>query len=326
MIWIAVAMCMLIAFTFAGIEAGLLSVNRVRLRHQLKRGDNAAAKLSRLLARPERLLVTVLLVTNFMNICAIVLVTQEIVRILGESGYLVTGVVCLPLYLLGFELLPKSLFRRFPYRALAAFSELLRLTELLLSPIVAAIAGIAAFLLRKREPEQRKLFGAREDFKYFAIESERVGAITKTERELIHNIVDFRGVTVRDVMVPMEKTHTIRGDAPIDELLAFSRKTGIDRLPVTDGKGGIVGLVNVFETLLELRRAADPQRPLPADKVGAHQRRIVTARATDPAYNAFRKLRAARAHVAVVTDDSGASLGIVSAEDLVKRLVSSAAR
>jgi CBS domain containing-hemolysin-like protein len=324
MIWLAVALCMSVAFAFSGIEAGLLSMNRVRLRHQLKLGDKAAAKLDRLLERPERLLLTVLVVTNFMNTCAIVLATQEIVAALGKRGYLAALVILLPLYLVGFELLPKSLFRRFPYRALAALSELLRITALLLFPLVSAVAAVGWLFLKKQEPEQRKLFGAREDFKYFASESERSGAITKTEREMIHNIVDFRGVTVRDVMVRMDNARTIRADAPLAELLEFSRSSGIDRIPVTDGGGRLVGMVNVFETLLELPPDPELKRDMLSNSTGAYQRRIIAVRALDPAYGALRKLRAARAHVAVAMGESDEQLGIVTAEDLVKRLVSSA--
>lgn len=322
MIWLGIFACMALAFLFAGIEAGILSVNRVRLRHQLKLGDQPAAKLTLLLANRERLLVTVLLVTNLMNICAIVLATQEIVSALGDVGYLVATAVLLPFYLLGFELLPKSLFRRFPYRALAALTELLRVTAFLLSPVVIAIVGIGSFLLRKREPEQRKLFGAREDFKYFAVESERTGAITKIERELIHNIVDFGSVAVHDVMLPLEKAHTIRSDATLSDLLALSRQTGIDRMPLTDPHGRIVGVANVFDTMIERPRGANAL----GHSVSAFQRRILTVRAADPAYSAIRKLRAARAHVAVVIDETGGQIGIVTAEDLVKRLVSSAAK
>ena len=64
MVWIAILLCLLVSFVFSGIEAGILSVNRVRLAHREKAGDEAAIKLNKLLADPERLLVTVLLVTN----------------------------------------------------------------------------------------------------------------------------------------------------------------------------------------------------------------------------------------------------------------------
>ena len=97
MTWFAVALCLLVAFMFSGIEAGILSVNRVRLRHRLKINDPAATKLSALLANPERLLVTVLIVTNFMNICAVLLVTQECVRMWGKNGYFFALVIWLPM-------------------------------------------------------------------------------------------------------------------------------------------------------------------------------------------------------------------------------------
>src|SRR3954468_11699737 len=103
MVWIFVALFLLASFVFSGIEAGILSVNRVRLAHREKSGDRAAAKLNRLLAEPERLLVTVLVVTNLMNISAVVLTAQELVRIYGAPGYLIALAVFLPIFLFGIE-------------------------------------------------------------------------------------------------------------------------------------------------------------------------------------------------------------------------------
>src|SRR3954447_817391 len=135
MVWIFVALFLLVSFVFSGIEAGILSVNRVRLAHREKSGDAAAAKLNRLLSEPERLLVTVLVMTNLMNISAVVLAAQELVRLFGPRGYLLTLAVFLPVYLVLIELLPKSIFRRFPFRALAKLAEPLRLADALLSPM-----------------------------------------------------------------------------------------------------------------------------------------------------------------------------------------------
>jgi CBS domain containing-hemolysin-like protein len=309
MIWVVVVICLLIAFMFSGIEAGILSVNRVRLRHRLNINDPAAIKLSALLAHPERVLVTVLLVTNFMNICAILLVTQECVRAWGKSGYLYALLISLPVTLIGIELLPKSLFRRFPYRALAAFSEPMRLADLALSPLHAVGALVLRMLPRK---EEKKLFVAREDFKYFTVESERQGMLTKPERELIHSVVDFRTVTARDVMVPMEKVRTIRADVRIAEVLAISRETNLDRLPVIDGNGEIAGLVNVFEILVDR---------VQRDSAGAYLRRIITVPPEEEAYSVIQKLRAARITLAVVRGQNGQPLGIASSEDLLNRLV-----
>lgn len=315
MIWIGVAICLLISFTFSGIEAGILSVNRVRLRHHLKAGDKAAIKLNRLLSRPERLLVTVILVTSFMNIYAMVLSTQEAVRLMGMRGYVVACLVSLPVYLFGFELLPKSLFRRFPYRALATVSELLRLTDILLSPVLWIGARVQDFLLGENKAQERKLFVAREDFKYLTIESEREGTLTKVEREMIHNVVDFRAVTARDVMTPIENVRTVRSDAATDELLALARTHDLDRLPIVSESGEITGLVNVLEVLIERNKSAT---------AGAFQRRIVRVTEDAQAYQVIQKLRAARVSLAVVLDAAGKAIGIVNAEDVLSKLVRTA--
>src|SRR5690349_7308237 len=100
MTWFTVVCCLLVSFVFSGIEAGILSVNRVRLRHRMKMRDAAALRLNSLLEHPERLLVTVLVVTNLANIFAITLTTAELVRILGRLGWLVAFAIFLPLYLI----------------------------------------------------------------------------------------------------------------------------------------------------------------------------------------------------------------------------------
>lgn len=314
MIAFAVLVCLLISAMFSGIEAGILSINRVRLRHQVKLREEAAIKLNRLLAHPERLLVTVLVVTNFMNVCAVALSTRELVRWLGAAGYLAAFVVWLPIYL-GVELLPKSVFRRFPYRALAPFAGILRIAGWLLSPLLGVGSAIYNLLLSNREHGMKKIFIAREDFKYLTIESERTGALTKPVREMIHNVIDYRAVTVRDVMTSLAGVRTIPSGATFDELFALSRSAHLDWLPVVSGAARITGIVNVFDVLIDRKKCAN---------AGDCARRIVTVGPDEPAYNVIRKLRAARNRLAAVLDANGTALGLVNLDDLIKRLVSPA--
>lgn len=316
MTWLAVALCLLVSFVFSGIEAGILSVNRVRLKHRVKLRDRAALRLNRLLEQPERLLVTVLMVTNLMNIFAITLTTGEFVARFGARGYPLVLAVFLPVYLLGLELLPKSLFRRFPYRALAALTGPLRLADLLLSPLHLIGSAVSGLLFKKRPAPERKLFVAREDFKYLTIESERTGALGKEERQMIHNVVDFRAVTARDVMLPLAQVRTIAAEADLADLLAAIRATGFERWPVVAAGGEITGLVQVFDVALDGRKRG---------RLESFQRRIVKVAENEPAYSVLRKLRAARITVAVVSNAQGQQLGVVMWEDLVRRLVTMAA-
>src|SRR6266516_2411172 len=87
MIWLLVTLCWIISFLFAGIEAGLLALDPVRLRHRAKSGDRGARRLQEMLKQPDRLLVTVLLVTNAADITALIILTHELVLRLGWLGY-----------------------------------------------------------------------------------------------------------------------------------------------------------------------------------------------------------------------------------------------
>lgn len=190
-------------------------------------------------------------------------------------------------------------------------SEPLRLADLILSPVLKVGDWTARLFLKKNEAD-KKLFIAREDFKYLTVESERVGTLTKVEREMIHNVIDLRAVTAREVMVPMANVRTAPFDATLDEVLATGRAHDLDRLPITSKEGRIIGMVSVFEVLLDRK---------PQSNVASFTRRMITVGADEPAYPVFRKLRAARTGLALVSGSDGATHGIVSSEDLIKRLV-----
>src|SRR4030095_16894393 len=99
MIWFLVAVCWIISFLFSGIEAGLLALNPVRLRHRAKSGDREAQRLQQMLKQPERLFITVLLVTNAADITALIILTHELVIRLGWLGYPIAVGLALAVYL-----------------------------------------------------------------------------------------------------------------------------------------------------------------------------------------------------------------------------------
>src|SRR5438552_13987134 len=106
MITFAIFCCWIVSFFFNGIESGLLSIDPVRLRQNVKRRVPAALKLNRLLKHPERLLVTVLLFTNAADIVGLLLLTRQLVRSFGSPGFFLAFLVALPAYLFLLGVLP----------------------------------------------------------------------------------------------------------------------------------------------------------------------------------------------------------------------------
>ena len=310
---IIIVCCWIISFFFNGIESGLLSIDPVRLRQNVKRRLPAALQLSRLLKRPERLLATVLVVTNAADIVALLLLTSQLFRWYGYVGFLFALVIALPVYLFLLSVLPKSLFRRFPFRALARLAGVLEFTSILFSPLLELGARLGKLLLPGQGMKRGRIFAAREELKQITTESEREGGLTATERAMIHSVVDFRGSKIRDVMLPAAKVVALHSGASIQEALELSTSTGLDRLPVLAPDGQPAGLVNVPDILLE----RDGNKPL-----GEYVRRIITTTDDEPAYRVLQQLRAARLGLAAVVDRKNNFRGIVAIEDLVRRLVS----
>lgn len=315
MTWFAVFLLCAVSFLFAGIEAGLLSISPIRLRHHVKLGTRGAARLERLLEHSERLLVTVLLVTNVADIIALLLATRLLVARYGHAGYWIAGLAALPVHIFALGVLPKSLFRRFPFRTLAAFGGLLEVAELLLRPMFAVGGRLGGLLISRRTTDRARLFAAREELKQVAVQSEREGSLTSTERAMIHNVVDFRRVRAREVMVPLAQCITVTPQTSISDVLELSRTSGVDRFPVISGTGQAVGLVNVFDLLFN---GSEPQ------SLTSAMRRIITASENEPAYRIIRRLRAARLGLAAVVDANKNLIGIATDEELIRRLVQSA--
>jgi CBS domain containing-hemolysin-like protein len=232
----------------------------------------------------------------------------------GYYGYLIALAAFVPIYLLGVELLPKSLFRRFPYRALAMLAEPLRLADTALSPIHWIGSKIGHTAVR-RDDNAQKLFVAREDFKYLTIETERAGSLTQVEREMIHGVVDFRSVTAREVMIPASDIEIIDGSSDLAELIVNAQRSGKNRWPVRGESGALTGIVTLIDVALSGRRTGP---------VSSVQRRIVKLSPNEPAYTVLHKLRAARSVMGAVIED-GKPVGIVTWEDVILRLVKSAA-
>ena len=310
---ISIVCCWIISFFFNGIESGLLSIDTVRLRQNVKRRVPAALQLNHLLKQPERLLATVLLVTNAADIVALLLLTSQLVRWYGYTGFLFAVVIALPVYLFVLSVLPKSLFRRFPFRALARLAGVLEFTSILFSPLLELGARLGKLLLPGHAGKRGRLFAAREELKQITTESEREGALTATERAMIHSVVDFRSSKIRDVMLPAAKVVVLHAGASTQEALELSASTGLDRLPVLAPDGQPVGLVNIPDILLE----RDGDKPL-----SEYLRRIVTTTDDEPTYRVMQQLRGARLGLAAVVDRKNNFRGIVAIEDLVRRLVS----
>jgi CBS domain containing-hemolysin-like protein len=311
MTWLLFIVCLAVSFIFSGTEAGLLSLNRLRLRQLSRSGDAHAIRLWRLVEEPSRLFITVLCVTGLANIIAILILASWFIEALKGWGYLCAILVAFPIFLILTEMLPKSFFRRFPYQALASIAVVLEIASLILTPLMAVGSWCAVHIFRLKRPQE--VFVAREDLKSVTKQIEKMGMLSSIERKMIHNVVDFRAVRVQDVMVKRERVVTLRIGTPIEDVIKTFLQTRYDSLPLASDQGEIVGLVNVFDVILDQK---------PGENADTYLHRMLVMREDEPASLALHRLRAAFPQtLALVVDGEDHTIGVVGIEDLLGPLV-----
>jgi putative hemolysin len=311
MTWILFILCLAISFIFSGGEAGILSLNRLRLRQLSRSGDSAAIRLWRLVEEPSRLFITVLCVTGLANIIAMLILISWFVHAFKAWGYLCSILVTFPIFLILTEMLPKSFFRRFPYQALASIAVLLEIASLFLTPLMAVGSWCAVNIFRLKRPQE--VFVAREDLKSVTRQIEKMGMLSSIERQMIHNVVDFRAVTVKSVMVKRDRVVTLKIGTPVEAVVNIFLQTRFDSLPIVNDQREIIGLINVFDVILDKK---------PGENVDAYLRRMLVVREDEPASLALHRLRAAFPQtLALVVDAEDHTVGAVGIEDLLGPLV-----
>jgi Mg2+/Co2+ transporter CorB len=157
MTWLLVGALCAVSFVFSGLEAALLGADPVRLRHDAKQ-RKGARRMARLLEQPQRLLVTVLLITAVADILAILLATRQLVASFGHAGYLIVATAAVPVYLFILGVLAKSLFRRMPFSAVGALGGPLETATIVLSPLLTVGERIGRLLLPRRASDRTRLF------------------------------------------------------------------------------------------------------------------------------------------------------------------------
>ena len=243
-----------LSFFLSGMEAGIQSLSRLRIRQWVRQGRPGARALSDYLQRPENFLWTILVGNTLANFGAVVLVFLDLRAALdGRPGWFWPLFLAFTGFLYLFcDLLPKTLFHRYPNRLSLHLVLPFRVVHLALAPLVAVAGWFARLLLawtRGREFTGR-LFGSRDELR--AMMRHSGDALTSTERVLIDRVLDAQAATLARVTKPLAGAVTVEVDAPVAEVLALCRDHNLSRLPVWRGVGRarrVAGVVRVRDVL-----------------------------------------------------------------------------
>jgi len=310
------AICILAQAFFGGAEVAIGTASRGRLRQRAQAGHSGARVAESLLARPQVLLATTLIGANLATV--IVAVSLAIyVRGHGWAGAWAVPVVFGASLVMG-QVVPKTLMQAQSDRVVGWIAPPLRLISWPLRPLVLVVSGFAAAMTRLAGTDRQKAFVTRDELAML-IESEPEGdkpGITADEREMIANVLELSDYTVSDLMVPLSEVTALPEDTNLVDAALEIHDKQHSRMPVYRSRvDDIVGIVHLFDVL---QAAPGEARQRNVGEI-AHPATYVPE--SMKAIDLLVALQAEGNHIAVVVDEYGGAVGIVTFEDLLETIV-----
>ena len=315
MTWLIVILLLFAAMFFAITETAFASVSRVRLKTDAERGDKRAEKALYITDHFDRAITTLLICTNIVHIATASIVTVYVTKRWGVSAVSIsTLITTLVVFFFG-EMLPKSIARKYSEQLSLATAGILGALMTVLKPAAALLTliGNAVAKLIKGDDEA----SVTESDIYDIIEDmAEVGTINEEQSELISSALQFGDVTVESILTSRMDVAAIDINMPQEEILQFIKEQNHSRLPVYEGTiDNIIGILHIRRYIRYYIRKGEALdiKPLLYEPFFIHQ----STKIDDLLTIMSRK----KINIAVVTDNYGGTLGIVTDEDILEELV-----
>lgn len=300
---------------FSGTETAMVSVDRTRIKALAEKGSKKAALIDAVLEKPEKFFSTTLLGTNMVVVLSNAVATFMVIKYLGERYEYITILIMIPLILIFGEIVPKTVYRYHAEQIATHIIYPLKVISVIFYPFVATLSWLTSLFV--------KLFGldsarfrpltTKEDLESY-LDMWNIDSSLKTaERKMIERIFSFSETAVEDIMIPLVNIKAVEVNDSIDKAVSLAQKAGYSRIPVySDEAYNIIGMVHAFDLLsaqgktLSLKDLMRPARYVPNSM---------------PIDDLLKQLRTEGNSIAVVVNEYGGTIGIVTVEDILEEVV-----
>jgi Mg2+/Co2+ transporter CorB len=313
---------LIISAFFSGSETALTAASRARM-HALEEDGNRRARIvNRLLSSRERLIGAILLSYNLANIAASALATSVLLTLFGDAGVAYATVVMTVLVVLFAEVLPKTYAIVNADRMALAVAPSMRMTVALLAPVTAAMQLLVRQTLRLfgiSVSDDVDVLSAHEEIRGAIELKHREGGVVKLDRDMLGGVLDLRELTVSDIMVHRTTMDAIDVDLPVEQVVDAALKSSHTRVPLWRGeREEIVGILHAKTLLRALREARGDLGKLDIMSLATPPWFVPDSTTVKDQLNAFLKRKA---HFAIVVDEYGEVMGLVTLEDIIEEIV-----
>ena len=311
--------CILLEGLFSGAEIALVASDINKIRGRAEGGSRSAALVLKLLRKPEWFFATTLTGTDLCIIVSSVLSTSLFIAKFGPiQGEFISAAIMVPIILIFGEIIPKSLFQQQAESIALRLAWFVVAASWLLYPVVYVISLISRGTIRVLMPQRVEADQSHittEGLK-FLLKRGTVTDVKRSEKEMVSRVLDFAGQTAGDVMVPLSNVLMLEKNMALKEATAVLKGKWYSRVPVYDGKiFNMVGILHGFDLL-----KAQPEAQNEA--VGKYMRTpVFFVPETKQASDLLIEMQKKGEQMAVVVDEYGGAVGILTIEDILEEIV-----
>ncbi len=299
---------------FSSAETAFSTVNRVRMRALEEEGNKKAARVNTILDNYSKMISTILIGNNIVNISASALATTLALRINLVVG-IATGILTVVVLLFG-EIIPKTWAKLYNEPIALTYSRIVLLLMKLLTPVIFIVDVLANAIMRLLHIDPNKKISSmtESELRTYVEVSHEEGVIESEEREIIYNVFDFSDAVARDIMIPRINMVTLDVNATYEEALEIFRQTMYTRLPVyRDDKDNIIGMINIKDFIHNTTQTNFAVTNILRDAHYTYEFK----RTADLLF----EMRQKTTTVAFVLNEYGATVGMITLEDLLEEIV-----
>ncbi|WP_106404252.1 HlyC/CorC family transporter [Clostridium nigeriense] len=302
---------------FSMSETALMALSKIRIRHMVDEGVRGAKLVEKLSEDPSRLLGAILIGNNIVNIGASALATSIAVKAIGESGVGLVTIIMTVLVLIFGEITPKSIAKQNSEKVALKVSKPINIIVKLFRPFIAIFTAISGLFIKLLggDPKATEPFITEEELKTMVGVSEEEGVLEDVEKEMIFNVFEFADSQVKDVMVQRVDIVAVDINATYDEVIEVIKTEQFSRIPVYNQNiDDVIGILNVKDLIMATQCKEN-------FKVSDYMREPYYTFEFKKIVELFKEMQKTRNHMAVVLDEYGGNVGIVTIEDLIEEVV-----
>jgi len=300
---------------FSGTETALISVDKVKIRQLVRKGSVSAKLVEEFQANPQKMLTSILIGNNLVNIAAAAIATNIALQFFQSYAVGISiGIMTFLVLILG-EITPKSLAVQYSETISLVVIGPIKALTIVLRPLIWFLGGFTRVIIRLiGKPEAETI--TEQDIKTLVTMGAEVGAIHEKEKQMIHRIFKFDDISVEDVMTPRTEIRAVSENATLEDIREILAERPYSRLPVysknLDNIAGIFYVKDAWDYL------ATGQTDTKVKKL---IRPALFAQKTKKINKLLREFQQTRNNIAIIVDDYGGVLGIATLEDLLEEIV-----